>query len=246
MKVQYLIRLDDACPMMDRQQWGRIETILDTYHIKPLVGIIPANNDSGTMLNPPDPDFWDKARQWVAKGWQIALHGYDHICITSCGGINPIWNRSEFAGLSYEKQRAKIKEGIEILNSHHLYPKYFFAPSHTFDEQTIEALRRETDIRIISDTIGRWPYRKDDFWFIPQIGGHCIKMPLAGIYTFCFHPNTMDESAFQDLESFLSKYASQFIGFEDIDLSKYGEKRFLDKLLSKLYFLYRRLKYKNS
>ena len=246
MKVQYLIRLDDACPMMDRQQWGRIETILDTYHIKPLVGIIPANNDSETMLNPPDPDFWEWARQWVAKGWQIALHGYNHICITQCAGINPIWNRSEFAGLNYEKQRAKIKEGIEILNSHHLYPKYFFAPSHTFDEQTIEALRRETDIRIISDTIGRWPYRKDDFWFIPQIGGHCIKMPFAGIYTFCFHPNTMSESAFHDLESFLSKYASQFIGFDEIELNKYGEKLFLDKILSKLYFLYRRLKYKNS
>ena len=242
MKVQYLIRLDDACPMMDKQKWDRMETILDKYGIKPLVGIIPANQDKETILNPVDANFWNKAQQWVGKGWQIALHGYDHICITQCGGINPVWNRSEFAGLDYKEQCTKIQKGIAILSSYQLYPKYFFAPSHTFDETTVDALRKQTDIRIISDTIGRWPYRKGDFWYIPQIAGHCIKMPLSGIYTFCFHPNTMSESAFQDLESFLSKYASQFIGFDEIDLNKYGEKKIFDKILSALYFTYRKVK----
>ena len=142
--------------------------------------------------------------QWVAKGWQIALHGYDHVCTTKSGGMNPVWNRSEFAGLAFKEQCAKIQKGLAILHSHQLYPHYFFAPSHTFDEQTIEALRSETDIRIISDTYGRWPYKKNGFWFIPQIAGHCMRMPLPGIYTFCFHPNTMNETAFHHLESFLS------------------------------------------
>ena len=242
MKVQYLIRLDDACPMMDRERWNRMENILDKYHVKPLVGIIPANHDKGTMIDSYDSDFWNKTQQWVSKGWQIALHGFDHICITHCGGTNPIWNRSEFAGLEKEKQRTKIKEGLAILNVHQLYPKYFFAPSHTFDENTIAVLREETDIRIVSDTIGRWPYKKEDFWFIPQISGHCIKMPLAGIYTFCFHPNIMNETAFQHLEAFLSKYALQFIGFDEIDLSKYGKKKYFDKILSSIYFTYRKIK----
>lgn len=228
--------------MMDRQKWRQMEAVLDYYGIMPLVGIIPANHDGGTMPEPADPDFWSKAQQWVAKGWQIALHGYDHVCTTKSGGMNPVWNRSEFAGLAFKEQCAKIQKGLAILHSHQLYPHYFFAPSHTFDEQTIEALRSETDIRIISDTYGRWPYKKNGFWFIPQIAGHCMRMPLSGIYTFCFHPNTMNETAFHHLESFLSQYASQFISFDKIDLGQYGEKKFTDMILSHLYFMYRRIK----
>ena len=45
MKRFYLIRLDDACPTMDVVKWDKIEKMLDKYHIKPMVGIVPANND---------------------------------------------------------------------------------------------------------------------------------------------------------------------------------------------------------
>ena len=31
MKSRYLIRLDDACPMMDSEKWLRIEILLDKY-----------------------------------------------------------------------------------------------------------------------------------------------------------------------------------------------------------------------
>jgi len=242
MKNQYLIRLDDACPTMDCKKWDRIESILDKYDIRPLVGIIPANNDKKMMIDPTDSNFWDKAQQWILKDWQIALHGYNHICTTRMGGMNPMWKRSEFAGLDYEEQCVKIQKGIAILNSHHIYPKYFFAPSHTFDKNTIAALQKESDIRIISDTIGRWPYKKGNFWFIPQITGRCIEMPLTGIYTFCFHPNTMTELSFHNLDLFLSKHYSKFIGFEEIDLSRYGDKKCFDKILSSIFFTYRRTK----
>ena len=46
----------------------------------------------------------------------------------------------------------------------------------------------------------------NDFWFIPQIIGHCVKMPMTGIYTFCFHPNTMNEQSFINLEKFLKEH----------------------------------------
>ena len=42
---KYLIRLDDACPTMDWGKWRRMERILDKYKVKPMVGIIPENND---------------------------------------------------------------------------------------------------------------------------------------------------------------------------------------------------------
>ena len=76
---KYLIRLDDACPTMDKMKWDRIEEILDKFNIKPLVGIIPANNDSELFINEYDSTFWNKARLWQLKGWSIALHGYDQI-----------------------------------------------------------------------------------------------------------------------------------------------------------------------
>ena len=242
--VSYLIRLDDACPYMDRAKWQRMEDILEKYGVKPLVGIIPANADPKTMIAPEDADFWKKARLWEKKGWSIALHGYDHVCISDGGmsGLNPFWKRSEFAGLPLELQREKIQKGYSILKEQGFEPKYFFAPSHTFDENTLEALRQETGIRIISDTIGCYPYREDDFVFIPQISGHCSEMPLSGIYTFCFHPNTMKEGTFAALESFLAKNHHQFIGFNDIDLSQFYKKRTVDCLLSCSFFTYRKLR----
>ena len=69
MTVQYLIRLDDACPMMDHQKWQHMEDLLDQYSIRPMVGIIPNNTDSDTMIDEADAAFWIKAKAWESKGW---------------------------------------------------------------------------------------------------------------------------------------------------------------------------------
>ena len=241
---KYLIRLDDACPTMDAAKWQRMEDLLDAYRVKPMVGIIPHCQDPQLMLDEPDPHFWQKALSWQEKNWTLAMHGYDHCYMSDKGmsGLNPMWERSEFAGVPLEKQREKIRDGIQILKDKGIYPKFFFAPSHTFDQNTLTALREESDIRIISDTIGRYPYKKEDFWFIPQIVGHCVKMPIPGIYTFCFHPNKMEDAAFQALESFLQLYSQDFIGFDEIALSDYKQKKKLDVLLSALFFRYRAIR----
>ena len=241
---RYLIRLDDACPTMDRKQWGRMEMLLDKYGIRPLVGVIPDNKDEKQLLAPADPEFWENVKAWQENGWEIALHGYDHCYISDKGqsGLNPIWRRSEFAGLSIDEQREKIRKGVAIMREHGFNPQYFFAPSHTFDENTLTALKEESDIRIISDTIGRYPYKKENFWFIPQITGHCVKIPFEGTYTFCFHPNTMNDNAFAKLETFLIQYKQQFVSFSDIKLDEYGEKKLADRLLSWTFFTYRKIK----
>lgn len=242
--MKYLIRLDDACPYMDREKWQRMEDLLDKYGVKPLVGIIPANAFSEAMRGPEDIGFWTKAIGWEKKGWSIALHGYDHVYITDRGmeGLNPMWQRSEFSGVPLEKQKEKISKGYTKLMKYGLKPKYFFAPSHTFDENTLEALRCESNIRIISDTIGRWPYKKGDFVFIPQISGHCIKMFLPGIYTFCFHPNVMNDSAFVALEHFLERYRDHFTDFESINIESVKEKSILDKFITGVFFGIRKVR----
>lgn len=239
LKTSYLIRLDDACPYMDAMKWQRIENILERYGIKPLVGVIPANADPKTMIEDENQQFWENASRWVEKGWEIALHGYNHLFKTNVPGINPFWNRSEYAGLSLDEQRTLIKKGVEELEKHNIYPHYFFAPGHTFDNNTIIALRECSSIRKISDTIAFRPYKKDDFVFIPQIVGHCVKMPIPGVYTFCFHPNIMKEKDFIKLEMFLDKYNELFISFSSIKIDKLKSKSLFDKTLSLLFFLYR-------
>lgn len=237
----YLIRLDDACPTMDKQRWNRIESILDSFGVKPMVGVIPANADPKQKVDKPDPNFWAKVKNWEDKGWAIALHGYDHLYISNNGGINPLWNRSEFAGVALEEQKEKIRKGVEILKSKGLNPKYFFAPSHTFDLNTLKALDECTDIRIISDTIATKPYKWNGFIFIPQIGGHCRDMKFNGIWTFCLHPSGMDENAFKNLEKFLLKNQDKFTSFSNIDYDEIiKDKGMIDKLLSFIFFFHRK------
>lgn len=239
---KYLIRLDDACPTMDASRWRRMEKLVDKYEVKPMVGIIPSNTDLKQMIDKEDIDFWQKALEWQNKGWAIALHGFDHCYISSEAGINPLWNRSEFAGVLLEAQKQKISAGIAILKKHGLEPKYFFAPSHTFDKNTLVALRECSNIRIISDTIATKPYKFEDFIFIPQIGGHCMNMLLPGIYTFCFHPSIMNNADFEKLETFMKIHNSEFCDFKKLDLTRVNEKGLLDKFISWVYFTQRKIR----
>lgn len=239
--MAYLIRLDDVCETMDWKKWLKMEAILDTYGIKPLIAVIPNNEDPMQKIDEPNQNTWQWIKNLEAKGWEIGLHGNDHIYQTTCGGINPIHKRSEFAGLPLEDQKEKIKKGFNTLQSKGFNPRIFIAPSHTFDTNTLEALKSESSIRIISDTMALYPYIMDDFIFIPQQIGSVKKIFLSGIYTFCYHPNTMNDSDFQHLENFLSKYHTKFTSFKDLDLYNLKSKTVFDAIMSFVYFQFRKL-----
>lgn len=244
MNNKYLIRLDDACPTMDAKKWRRMEDMLDKYGVKPMVGVIPDNKDLKQKIDAEDPGFWDNVASWSNKLWTIALHGYDHCYISEEGlyGLNPLWSRSEFAGVSLEKQKEKIREGVKIFRSHGIDPRYFFAPSHTYDENTLLALKEESNIRTISDTIATKPYRYGDFTIIPQLGGHCTEMKIPGIWTFCLHPSTMTEENFVATENFLKTHKDEFVSFYDLDLNNLKTKNLMSRMLSWVYFTRRKLK----
>lgn len=239
----YYFRLDDASEYRDIEKWSRIENIFDRYNIRPLVGIIPQIKDEYLVsAYQRDFCFWDKALRWKEKGWKIALHGYEHIYLTTDGGINPVNNRSEFAGLSFDIQSNKIKKGYDYLISKNIRPDVFFAPSHTFDKNTLLALKKETEIRIISDTIANDVYFRDDFYFVPQQSGDVRKLPFK-VVTFCYHPNNMTEDAFIKLDSFIKDNRRKIGNFADIYLIK-RKFSMLDKIYEKLYFLKRKLRKK--
>ena len=65
--VDYCLRLDDACPQMNAEKWKRIESILDKYKIKPIVGVIPENCDPD-FVTAADGNFLGKACEWQKKG----------------------------------------------------------------------------------------------------------------------------------------------------------------------------------
>lgn len=235
----YVIRLDDASDYNNLSNWNRMEKILNSYSIKPIVGVIPNNQDpSMVKAYKKNNDFWKKVKQWQNSGWIIAMHGYNHVYITDEGGINPIQKRSEFAGVSLKKQEDKIKNGIEIFKSNGIIPDAFFAPSHTFDENTLLALKKNSDIRIISDTIANDIYFENDFYFLPQQSGRVRKLPFKFV-TFCYHPNTMRDNDFDELENFIKENRNKFNSLDIKNLTK-RNKNILDKFLSLLYFARRK------
>ena len=207
--MSFFIRLDDAAAQRDVDKWDKMETLFDRYSIKPLVGVIPFCKDPEMQQYAKDENFWDRVKQWQKKGWIIGLHGCYHLYTSNSGGLNPVHNRSEFAGETLKKQRNLIKTGIAELELHGIDAKVFSAPSHTFDRDTITALKRESKIRIISDTIAIKPYKKYGITFVPQQISQVKRIPFFQI-TFCYHPNMMREEDFRQLEEFLKKNKNRF------------------------------------
>lgn len=232
--MKYYFRLDDACEKMNTNNWNHIEEIFDKNGIIPLVGIIPNCLDKDMDKYSKDIRFWDKARKWQDKNWVLALHGYTHVCDTNDGGINPVHKRSEYAGKPMEEQKALVRKGLKILNGENIFPKIFFAPSHTFDENTLKALEEESDIRVISDTIARERYTYNGFTFVPQQSGRVRKLRLFKEVTFCYHPNTMTDKDFDELESFIIEN-KKFIYPYDLTSAR-NKKTIFDRCLSYLYF----------
>jgi len=234
MFAKYIIRLDDACPTMNRENWERMEKLLDNYKIKPIVAVVPNNQDKKLMIDEVDENFWQKVRNWQSKGWEIALHGYEHKYATEAPSIVPINNYSEFAGVSLEEQCQKIEEGIAIFKKHNISTRVWVAPAHSFDENTIEALKSESDITIISDGIAFSPYWEHGMHWIPQQLWKFREM-FFGTWTSCFHPDSMSEKEFIRLEHFLANNGSKFVALDDLTLDSRVKNR-IEQMFEKNYW----------
>src|SRR3990167_6632391 len=97
-KPSYLLRIDDACGSMRRSSFERIHGACKQYGIKPIIGIVPDNQDSALCIDKEWPDFWQYMNQVAKEGWIIAQHGYQHIYSKN--------RKTEFAGLPYAEQYA--------------------------------------------------------------------------------------------------------------------------------------------
>jgi predicted deacetylase len=238
MSARYLVRLDDASHHMDSYRWGRVEAVLDAHGVKPIVAVIPDNQDPKLRLQPRDEHFWDRVRSWAVKDWAIAMHGHTHVMRpTQAPLLLPFYARSEFAGLDLEQQAAKIRAAWKLFAEQNLAPRLWVAPAHSFDAITLQALIRETPIRTVSDGIAWNTYKEGEFHWIPQQLWELVERG-SGVWTVCLHPNTMDSAAIEALELGLAtRFRARVTSVGKLTLRDHG-KAPLDHLYS-AYFWWR-------
>jgi peptidoglycan/xylan/chitin deacetylase (PgdA/CDA1 family) len=235
MSAKYILRLDDACHTMDVAKWDRIENLCDKFLIRPIIAVIPNNKDKKLIKDHIDINFWNKVRSWQDKGWHVALHGYDHVYISNNSGLVPFNNQSEFAGVNFDTQLEKIQKGINIFEREKIKTKIWVAPSHTFDQNTLKAIKLKTDIDIVCDGVSLNPFRRYGFKWLPQTLWHFRKMPF-GLWTACIHPNELIDREFDELEKFIQINAKHFV---DINKLKYKKWTVLNSLFSYFYWILR-------
>jgi predicted deacetylase len=206
---------------MDQLKWNRLEELFDTACIRPIVAVVPDNQDPELNRDPSDPFFWDTVHRWQKKGWAIAMHGYQHRfhLVDRHKLLLPFYDRSEFGGLSYAEQAKKIRLSWDLFKAQVVEPTVWIAPAHCFDKTTLDALRDETSIRIVSDGIALDQFSEQGFFWVPQQLWE-LAPRRYGLWTVCLHPSSMSQAAIDKLASQLSTayFKNRVISMTDLIL----------------------------
>jgi len=238
---RYLVRFDDICPTMKWTVWHRIEAILRSHGVRPLLSVIPDNQDSSLHFEAADPHFWERVRQWQSWGWSIGLHGYQHKYTSDSAGIVGIKHASEFAGVPLRQQLDSLRKAAAICRNQGVEPRVWVAPGHSFDRTTVTLLS-EIGISCISDGFFITPRRDaDGVLWVPQQLWRFRRLPL-GVWTVCFHANRWSGCDIDNFASAIASFRHFIVGFDDI-VKTYCSARCapVDGLAPKLYrYLVRR------
>ena len=211
-----LIRIDDIAANMNWNYMDKCEKIFDDLKIKPLLGVIPNNKDPELLRYQLNEKFWDRVRDWKNKGWEISMHGLSHLYAikTNKKDYFNYGGDSEFYGLDFDIQKNKIKLGIEKFKNEKIKVRSFFAPNHTYDLNTLRALR-ESGIKIIVDGYGLFPYSEHDLFFVPQLFYKEIFLPF-GIQSTQIHLNYWSDEYFDSFKKFIFKNKENILDLEQI------------------------------
>ena len=211
-----LIRIDDIAANMNWNYMDKCEKIFDDLKIKPLLGVIPNNKDPELLRYQLNEKFWDRVRDWRNKGWEISMHGLSHLyeVKTNKKDYFNYGGDSEFYGLDFDIQKKKIELGIEKFKNEKIKVRSFFAPNHTYDLNTLRALR-ESGIKIIVDGYGLFPYSEHDLFFVPQLFYKEIFLPF-GIQSTQIHLNYWSDEYFDSFKKFIFKNKENILDLEQI------------------------------
>ena len=175
--MKIAIRMDDITADMDWGRFLRFQSLLDAHGVRALLGVVPDPRDPALSIDPPREDFWF-----------------------------PLNHFSEFAGVPYAEQADLIRTGKEMLASHGIRTDLFMAPGHSFDRNTLTALR-ENGFTGLTDGFGTAPYEYCGLVFYPISFNRSsvIRKGGSGVTTFVVHADTMTDAEFAWYESILKK-----------------------------------------
>lgn len=229
--IKYFFRLDDIASNMDWNNFYFVIEIFKRYNIKPLIAVIPDVQDPKLKNYSAKENFWLIIKELGNNGWIIGQHGYQHLP-KGGSGILKIHNSGEFGGLNFESQKEMISAGRKIMEEKLISPEVFVAPRHSFDENTIKALR-QNNFNFISDGIALWPFKKYNIVWLPQILWRPRK-GMFGLITVALHTNTMSISDIENIEKFIKNHRDKIGNFKEL-MDWYGNSGSLKKFF--LFFI---------
>ena len=215
MNMKILIRFDDISENMNWNLMEKCEKLFDQFNIKPVLGVIPNNKDKELLSYPLKNDFWKTVKDWQSKGWEIAMHGYNHLyeIETNKKDFFKYGGKSEFYGQSLERQSSKIEDGLKIFQKNNIKIRTFFSPNHTYDKNTFEALKLN-NINEIIDGYGLKPYIENDIKFIPQLFYKNFFLPF-GLQTTQIHLNYWNDNDYKNFSKLVIKYKKDIISYDE-------------------------------
>jgi len=215
---------------MNWDLWSEIETALVGKNLKPILAVVPDNQDQALKVQPAVEDFWDRVRGWQARGWTVALHGYQHRYVTHHAGIVTVKKKSEFAGLPAAEQEAKLRSGVGVFAQHGIKSRVWIAPSNCFDAVTVSLLPA-VGISIICDGHFRFPFvcRRGLFWVPHQLFG--FRPAPTGVWTVCYHHNQWTAADLQEFRADLDTYGQEVSSLEEVEREWAGRRSWISEFL---------------
>ena len=229
--MKILLRFDDIAENMNWHLMDEFEELFDKHNIKPVMGVIPNNKDEDLKSFPKRENFWKIVKDWQSKGWEISMHGYNHLYLrdTNKKDYFNYGGKSEFYGESLAIQSQKIRLGLEIFHKNEIKIRSFFAPNHTYDYNTFIALKNSGIFEVI-DGYGLKPYMENKIKFTPQLFHKLIFLPF-GLQTTQIHLNELNKKDFQNFKIFVEKKYKNIVTYDEA-LSLLSDK-IIDKTLNK-------------
>lgn len=156
-QITVVFRFDDPSAITCIEIEDKLITAFRKYNVCCTFGVIPfvsagdCHDPALQELLPLTPAKVEMLHQAVQEGvLEIALHGYSH----QTNGLRRN-GYSEFAGLDYEEQFKRIKQGKQFLEEKLLTPVAIFIPPwNSYDSNTVKALEQLEFQCLSADTNG--------------------------------------------------------------------------------------------
>lgn len=227
--MKIAVRMDDITPDMNWENFEFFQSLFDEAEITPLLGIVPENRDENLKREAPNRDFYKVMEELKKKGYSFAMHGCYHLYTTKSGGVFPLNHFSEFAGLPFEKQKQMLILGKEKLKEYGIETDIFMAPGHSYDKNTLKALR-ELGFTKITDGFGKKPYTSREITFYPiafHLGSSLKKK--KGMTTMVIHSNTVTETDKERYHKIFTEYGKDMISYSEYLKEKSVERTVLGR-----------------